>query len=163
MSPVLSPNDHGDRALRNAVVLTEVHLSDAACGVPAPDLADLLPGQLGEVTALTGTTVGGSPLLRHVRDVVLLGSEEQMGRVDAGTDVAPMAHEQARPDGADVMFVRPSVSAHLARTYSEGAVPVREAGSGPHPATTVVDAVLRSETFDRFGSGDSHRIEKGTI
>jgi hypothetical protein len=163
MSPVLTSNDHGDSALRDAVVLAEIHLPDAARGVPASDLADLFFGQLGEVAPLAGATVRGSSLLRHVGDVVLLRSEEQMGGVHAVPNIAPVAHQEARRDRADMVFVRPPVSAHLALTDTEGPVPVGEAGSGPDPTPIVLDLDLGLETFDRFNSDKSHRIEKGTI
>src|SRR5512146_2707516 len=50
-----------------------------------------------------------APLAPHVYNVVQFGAKEQMARVDAFWDVAPMQHAHSVWYGSDTEFVRDSV------------------------------------------------------
>ena len=83
----------------------------------------------------------GSALFEHVRDVVLLRSQEQVIRIDAQRRVATMKYPQARWDRSVVDYVREAVCVNhaliISRYGSKRSVAIRllsRLSSNPEPA-----------------------------
>lgn len=76
-------------------------------------------------------------LLDHVGGVVCGGPEEQMPGVNAVTDIAAMADEEADRDLADKQSPRDAMSAPCLSTEAALAVPLPDGCSVPEPATLI--------------------------
>jgi hypothetical protein len=163
--PTFSAEDKADGRALDSVVFRERHHGDAASRVTVADSRDGLGGQFGDSVAFASwnavraglrsvrTAMRIAPFRAHVCIVVGFGTDEQVGRVDAGAVVAPVQDAQAGRDIANVESVRSDMRADGSTTAPPEAYrPVSGSGkgSGPFPAAPEFRAMRRdgSVSFD---------------
>lgn len=134
--PVLVPQDAADRTVCNAVLAP--NLREAGGSSARADLADQIRGEprLG-VCRPNGST--GSTLLLHVAVVVRDGADEQMVRIHASRNIAPMEDAQAGGDPSVGSEPRDAMGErgvrYAAPAHVNDPVPPPDLSAGPHPAT----------------------------
>lgn len=149
MFPGFAVNNHADNRWGNAIFGGK--FSAVPSLVSSANVANVLRCKLGIMLLLAAHRALAS-LCHHIVNVVLMGTEEQMGWIDAAGIVASVADKHSIRDGAVGKFIRYAMrwcGGNAAASWSYCAVSILVAVREPLPA--VIGAALVDLAPEAFG------------
>ena len=157
VSPALAPDDQADCVLRYSESLRQLALSQVSF---ASNRNNVARGELSGMIAFSQSACL-PPLCNHISDVVNVGSEEKVGRIDAHRIVASVENPKAIRNLSDEKLKGHSVRATLLAIDRHCTVTALLDAANPFNATAMSLLDLAKKSFlNRYASSEESILAK---